>query len=45
MSPRDAEALQKLLDRDGGSSGFEFEDGVPASGQRAAVRKQMFRLM
>lgn len=45
MLDRDTEALQKLLDRDGGSAGFEFEDGAPAGGQKKAVKREMFRLM
>lgn len=45
LAARDEEVRQKLLDMDGGSAGFEFEDGKPAGGQGRETRRNMFRLM
>ncbi len=45
LMERDAAAIKALLDRDGGSAGFEYEDGAPAGGQSKAVKREMFRIM
>jgi hypothetical protein len=45
LAARDEEVRQKLLDMDGGSAGFEFEDGKPAGGQGRETRRNMFRIM
>lgn len=45
LAKRDEEVRQKLLDMDGGSAGFEFEDGKPAGGQGRETKRNMFRIM
>lgn len=45
LAEQEAEAVRRLLDRDGGNAGFEYEDGAPEGGQRRSVKREMFRLI